>query len=398
MDGPKLTEERLRNHLDSNQPAREGMCLALLPLLGPYTRERPRRPKGGPDGARDIECLYEGATPVWGAVGFKNGGGRDDPSREEIDRKFRADITAALEENPSLTGFIFFTNVDLTPGRCEGLIRHAQERGIRHVEIFDFERLRNALDSSEGLIARVQWLGIPMNETEQLALVGKFGTQLQNAVTARFDRVERTLTQMERFLDFQRPLLRLDTFVGLNAPVTSSALGNAAVYLRLFGVHDIHKSISCLVANCPQATNADDALVAEAYVWNSDDMSKVLHVLQSRSPDRRVLAHFAELSFTTGGTRVALSDLTVVKVEAACTQGFYDKIVRISVDLNGYELLSVKPDGMAGAVKIEWPPTMVWNPTQCTWVSLVRQKRINVIEKPLQRSARHAPLTFLTAR
>jgi hypothetical protein len=71
MDGPRLTEERLRNHLDCNQAMRERMCLALLPLLGPYTREQPRRPKGGPDGGRDIEAVYEGRTTIWGAVGFK---------------------------------------------------------------------------------------------------------------------------------------------------------------------------------------------------------------------------------------------------------------------------------------------------------------------------------------
>jgi hypothetical protein len=39
MDGPRLTEERLRHHLDTNQVMRERMCLALLPLLGPYSRE-----------------------------------------------------------------------------------------------------------------------------------------------------------------------------------------------------------------------------------------------------------------------------------------------------------------------------------------------------------------------
>ena len=62
----RLTEERLRNHLDSNQAMREQMCLALLPLLGSYTREQPRRPKGGPDGARDIEAFFQGTILVWG--------------------------------------------------------------------------------------------------------------------------------------------------------------------------------------------------------------------------------------------------------------------------------------------------------------------------------------------
>ncbi len=54
-----------------------------------------------------------------------------------------------------------------------------------------------------------------MSATEQIALVNKFGTHLQSAVATRFDRVERTLSQMERFLDFQKPLYRLDAFVTL---------------------------------------------------------------------------------------------------------------------------------------------------------------------------------------
>jgi hypothetical protein len=35
------------------------MCLALLPILGPYTRAKARRPKGGRDGGRDIEAVYQ---------------------------------------------------------------------------------------------------------------------------------------------------------------------------------------------------------------------------------------------------------------------------------------------------------------------------------------------------
>ena len=53
-----LTEERLRNGLDSNQLARERLCAHLLPLLGPYSHVESRRPKGGPDGARDLQALY----------------------------------------------------------------------------------------------------------------------------------------------------------------------------------------------------------------------------------------------------------------------------------------------------------------------------------------------------
>ena len=69
-DGPRQTEERLRHHLDSNQVMRERLCLAVMPLVGPYTRERPRRPKGGPDGGRDIEAIREGRPSCGAQSGF----------------------------------------------------------------------------------------------------------------------------------------------------------------------------------------------------------------------------------------------------------------------------------------------------------------------------------------
>src|SRR5436305_1584644 len=109
MTGPRLTEERLRYHLDSHQVMRERMCLALLPLLGPFSQERPRRSKGGPDGSRDIECLYQGSILTWGAVGFRNGGGNDSEARNAAKKKFRDDLDGALEENSSLESFVFFT-------------------------------------------------------------------------------------------------------------------------------------------------------------------------------------------------------------------------------------------------------------------------------------------------
>ena len=131
MNGPRLTEERLRYHLDSNQVMRERLCLAILPLLGPDTQERPRRPKGGRDGGRDIEAVFQGSTVISGREsGFRNGGGNDNVARREAEEKFDADLSCALSENPGLQGFVFFTNVDLTPGIIEQLKSSATARGV----------------------------------------------------------------------------------------------------------------------------------------------------------------------------------------------------------------------------------------------------------------------------
>lgn len=58
MPDSRITDERLRSWLDANQVQRERLCAQLLPLLGQYSDVEPRRPKGGPDGARDIQAVY----------------------------------------------------------------------------------------------------------------------------------------------------------------------------------------------------------------------------------------------------------------------------------------------------------------------------------------------------
>ena len=104
------------------------------------------------------------------------------------------------------------------------------------------ERLRNALDSPEGLIARLQYLDITMSATEQIALVNKFGSELQNAVLARFDRVERTLSHIERYLAFQKPLHRFDVYVSLKGKYSSVDIGDEAILLKVDGLQNLDKS------------------------------------------------------------------------------------------------------------------------------------------------------------
>lgn len=242
LTGPNLTEERLRSHLDSNQVMRERLCLSILPLLGPYTRERPRRPKGGPDGGRDIEALYNGSSVVWGAVGFRNGGGNDQTARRETKKKFENDLGTALAENSELQVFVFFTNVDLTPGIKDELKQIAIMRGVDVADIFDMEILRHVLDSPEGLLARLQYLAISMSSEEQIALIGKFGDQMRGAILSRFDRVEQILSNMQRFLDFQKPVHRIDVYTSLKGQYNSKDIGTGAVMIEIFGIHGANTS------------------------------------------------------------------------------------------------------------------------------------------------------------
>jgi hypothetical protein len=392
MDGPKLTEERLRHHLDTNQVMRERMCLALLPLLGPYTCEQPRRPKGGPDGGRDIETAYQGTIPVWGAVGFRNGGGADDSARHDAEEKFKSDLDRALAENPSLAGFVFFTNVDLTPTRIESLKTHAHGKNIKIIDVFDMERLRHVLDSPEGLIARLQYLDIPMSATEQAALVAKFGNQLQNAVAARFDRVERTLAQMERFLDFQKPLLRLDVYIELAQPATSVAIGSEAIRLNIHGLHDISKTLSCLCVNHIGHQDSSTALVTQTHVWTESVPSKTLSLSPSINYSLNVMTSYSELSLSTAGQRVRIADLTILGFDAYCTSGFRDRIKQIAVDANGYEMFCCLADGQGEAASLRWVDGLPYDTAASKWVHLVKRQRRNVLFRPPKPSGRFLPL------
>ncbi len=214
-----ITEERLRNYLDSNQMNRERMCLALLPILGPYTNEQPRRPKGGPDGGRDLEAIFQGSVIVWGAVGFKNGGGADMSARELAMGKFKEDLERALQENALLQGFVFFTNVDLTPTQKADLHRYAADRGIKVSDVFDMERLRHALDKPAGLITRLQYLDISMSQTEQASLVAQYGSHLKEVLTEKLDRVECAVTRIQKANMDPKTLEQLVT-KAVNAAIT----------------------------------------------------------------------------------------------------------------------------------------------------------------------------------
>ncbi|HEY0480031.1 MAG TPA: hypothetical protein VGD37_21070 [Kofleriaceae bacterium] len=193
--------------------------------------------------------MFEATTVVWGAVGFRNGGGNDDSARNEAIAKFRGDLERMLKEKRELQGYVFFTNVDLTPQQHTELKRHAISRGVSHVDLFDFERLRHVLDSPEGLIARLQYLSITMSATEQIALVSKFGGELQRVVTARLDRVERTLlaaAEENKALAAESHALITggDGFCYLRAVVAGDRVALVPINDSKYTQYDVHISVT----------------------------------------------------------------------------------------------------------------------------------------------------------
>jgi|ERR1700722_13241332 len=134
MSEPRLTEERLKTWV-TDQSDQECLCLAILRLDARFFEVKPRRPKGGPDGARDIEAVFANQERVWGAVGFRKTATDDSKDKRWVQKKFKADVDAAKEENSTLWGFIFFTNIDLTPEEVTSLEQYARAKGLSFVEI-----------------------------------------------------------------------------------------------------------------------------------------------------------------------------------------------------------------------------------------------------------------------
>jgi hypothetical protein len=145
------------------------MCLEVLSVQDGYTDLQPRLPKGGPDGGRDIQGFYKGEL-CFGAVGFVNDASDTDQHRSQIQSKFSDDLENALkpkEDKPIPKGFVFLTNVGLTPSIIGDLQRLAYGRGIGYCEILDRERLRIILDSNRGYAIRFRYLDISLSDAEQ---------------------------------------------------------------------------------------------------------------------------------------------------------------------------------------------------------------------------------------
>jgi hypothetical protein len=389
--GRHLTEERLRNHLDGNQPSRELLCAALLPSLGPYTLVKSRRPKGGRDGSRDIEAVYDASLIAWGGVGFRNGGGSDDRARREASRKFKSDLNDALKKNPTLQVFFFFTNVDLTPAQIEDLTAHAINAGPSVVDVFDFERLRATLDSPQGFIPRLQHLGILMSPEEQLGLVDRIGDQLQSAMSSRFDGVEATLSEMQRFLDFQKPIYRLDYFIELTRNAPSAEIGGQHVLIEVGGLFHNKTKYFTIISTIEGHHVSSTHPVCVPRFWTSSTPEKVETCAPNFGKRNVVTAH-CSVVLTSGTTRSRLVDLTSVYLGIAVTEEIRPLIKRVRVDANGYELFDIVPEWSADDYKVDLPAALGVSHSSHSWSNMSADALRDIFFDPPIRSGRLAPL------
>jgi len=223
---PFTTDQLLKSYLDANQLGRERMCLALLAIDKRFSDVRPRHPRGGPDGGRDIEAIYRQDQTAYGAVGFINEANDSAEQKRRIEDKFRQDLAAALAADPKPTVFVFFTNLNFTIGEKATLTSEATAAGISHSEIFDRERMRISLDSPDGFAIRFQYLNKPLSPEEQATFFARWGDDIQSVVSTGFQRLERTLNRVLFLQEASDVLDSLRVHYELDREYTAAEIGH----------------------------------------------------------------------------------------------------------------------------------------------------------------------------
>ena len=243
---PYDTDEKLKSYLDTNQLHREQMCRAILAADPRFTDVKPRHPRGGPDGGRDVDAVFRNDQATFGAVGFVNQANDSEEQKKKIAKKFNDDLTRALEENDKLPVFVFMTNVNLTLGEKSTHIKTAKSSGLKHCEIFDRERLRIALDSPDGFSTRFQYLNIPLSEEEQASFFARWGDDIQSVISTGFERVSSTLNRVLFLQELQNPLTYLHVSFQLDKEYDANEIGHFRLFCH-FGLVEPQNNINSIL-------------------------------------------------------------------------------------------------------------------------------------------------------
>ena len=223
---PYDTDERLKSYLDTNQMHREQMCLAVVAIDRRFSDVRHRHPRGGPDGARDIEAVFNGVQRVFGGVGFVNQATDSEETKKKAMKKFSEDLTEALKQEPRPEVFVFLTNVNLTIGEKESLVQEGKGKGLAHAEVFDRERIRIALDSADGFSIRFQYLDIPLSEAEQATFFARWGDDIQSVIADGFGEVRRFLNRILFLQEAELPLTGFTVVFQLDKEYDGDQIGH----------------------------------------------------------------------------------------------------------------------------------------------------------------------------
>jgi len=231
---PYQTDERIKSYLDTNQLHREQMCRAILAIDQRYTDVRPRHPRGGPDGGRDLEAVFRGDQTTYGGVGFVNQANDSNEHKKTIREKFESDLKSALSANSNLDGFVFFTNINLTIGEKDSLILQARKLNINHCEIFDRERIRISLDSPDGFSIRFQYLNISLSEEEQASFFARWGDDIQQVISSGFKKIETGINRLLFIEEASKPLKHFTISFELDKAYSSSDIEHFRAFCSIY--------------------------------------------------------------------------------------------------------------------------------------------------------------------
>ncbi|MDA4848776.1 Fic family protein [Hoeflea poritis] len=212
-DFPRATTESQLKEWRHGQAGAERLAAAILHLDG-FENIDPQAPLGGPDDRKDILCA-KGNSSYVGAAYFPT----TDKSFVDIKDKFEHDLEGPVRHNRQ--GLIFVTNQKIGLADRASLEQSAIARGKLAI-LYHRERMRGLLDSPSGYGVRLEFLRIPMNESEQFAYFASSGNRLEYAL----ERHSREIRNLARRIEFMhagqkfaaQTIYRLATRLGEDVP------------------------------------------------------------------------------------------------------------------------------------------------------------------------------------
>ena len=381
---PRNTDERLRSWLDTNQLDRERLCLAVMALDRRFTDVRPRQPRGGADGGRDLEALLKDGRQTWGAIGFQKSVSDSQSERTQARKKFEGDLARALEENKHLCGFVFFTNVDLTVDDENDLVVHAKTAGIEFCDIFDRERIRIVLDSPDGFALRFQYLDIALSEPEQKTFFARWGANLNALIADSFQDIEKRLNRIEFNQECQRPLEHIMFVMHLAEPVSAREMPEFRAFMVLAPSlpRPIFRRFHFAITNDDGKWSADDvrrgaALANRFWIDDprvDDSVQEVSKGCGVRSDPLTKIACGGDFDYYLCDSPIMLGDLDDHDFTFFVNKGLVDRITTIEILANGYRLWQSSRDGLRfdePHSEVRWPWPLTDEEQKDKWVRIM---------------------------
>ena len=389
---PYQTDERLKNYLDTNQLQRERMCRAILAIDKRFSEVRPRHPRGGPDGGRDIQAIYREEQTTFGAVGFVNQANDSEEQKRTIKKKFIDDLESASSADIEPKVFIFFTNINLTLKEKENLIAKAKKKNLLHCEIMDREILRIALDNLDGFSIRFQYLNIPLSEAEQASFFAKWGDDIQSVISTGFQKIENTLNRILFFQEASDSLIYLTFSFELDKEYDAEEIGHFRLFCSMHLKELKHKIFSILFGSFDRTDRIGESFMVEEKVgikhgisgaqWEqylSEDKEKFQYSLIGSSAGvgmdivKSISITYSKDDFVRISPNLNLKDFYDLMYLPILNKSLVKKIKTIHIYANGYKLQEIHKSDFNidyDSFKVKIPIEFSSNELQDSWVRI----------------------------